>query len=108
MPYLDQLFAPEGIPAWQGAQCYEAIVVATDPAYVVLPTFDRNLRWGPCEPADAAVKVGDAVSVSQSEQGVLWLLGLGGGGGGAGGNIDGGFPDSVFGGVPNTDGGTVS
>ena len=111
MPALDQLFARADAPAFAGAQCWEAIVVATgsDGPTVVLPGYDRQLRWGPCMPADAAVGVGERVSVAMSEEGVPWLLGAGGGGGsgGSGGNIDGGFPDSIYGGVPITDGGGV-
>lgn len=113
MPDLDQIFAKPGVPAFAGPQCWSAIVVALkgDGAYVVLPGFDRQLRWGPCLPADADVGVGDAVAVTQAEDGSLWLVGVGGGdgsGGGNGGNIDGGFPDSVYGGVPLIDGNGVT
>ena len=50
-------------------------------AYVVVPSYDRNLRWGPVHPLDAAVTVGQDVAIAISEQGEPWLLGGGGGGG---------------------------
>lgn len=112
MPYLDLLFEKKGLPALGGPQCYEAHVVATSSqgCYVVLPSFDRFLRWGPCSPADATVAVGDDVSVSLSEDGRPWLVGASGGGGdgSGGGNIDGGEPDSVYGGTPIIDGDGVT
>ena len=112
MPALDQLFSKAGVPAFAGPQCWSAIVAAikADGPYVVLPGFDRQLRWGPCLPADAGVAIGDTVAITQAEDGSLWLVGGGGSGGGdgGGGNIDGGFPDSVYGGVSDTDGGVVS
>lgn len=112
MPYLDQLFAPAQAPAFQAAQCWEGTVVSTDPTYVVMESFSRTQRWGPCQPAGAAVAVGDRVSVAMSQQGVLWLLGGAGGGtggdSGGGGNVDGGFPDSVYGGLPLVDGNGVT
>lgn len=82
MPYLDQLFEKKGLPALGGPQCYEGRVVATSPqgAYVVLPNFDRFLRWGPCQPPDAGVALGDEVSITLSEDGVPWLIGVKGGG----------------------------
>ena len=84
MPQLDQLFARPGTPAFAGPQCWEGTVVKVDGSgtYVVLETFDGKLRWGPCQPAGAAVTVGDRVSVAMSQDGVLWLLGGGGGGSG--------------------------
>ena len=84
MPHLDQLFAPRGLQAFGDAQCYDATVVAVTPqgAYVVLPSFDRELRWGPCQPPDSGVAVGDKVAVIFSGGGVPWLLGLRGGEGG--------------------------
>ena len=84
MPQLDQLFARPGAPAFAGPQCWEGTVVRVDGAgaYVVLESFDRRLRWGPCQPPGAAVSVGDRVSVAMSQDGVLWLLGGAGGGSG--------------------------
>lgn len=86
MPYLDQLFEKKGLPALGGPQCYEGRVVATSTqgAYVVLPNFDRFLRWGPCQPPDAGVALGDEVSITLSEDGVPWLIGVKGGGGAVG------------------------
>ena len=85
MPQLDLLFerARTAPKAFDGAQCYEADVVTDNASgvYVVLPNFSRTLRWGPCQPPDAAVAVGDSVSVVISEDGVPWLVGAGGGGG---------------------------
>ena len=85
MPYLDQLFAKPTPPALGAAQCWEGTVVALGKGagcYVVLESFDRQQRWGPCEPANATVTVGQRVSVAMSQDGQLWLLGGGGGGGG--------------------------
>jgi hypothetical protein len=81
---LDQLFAKRGVPAFAGAQCWEAQVVAvnTNGIFVVLPNYDRQLRWGPCEPANATVSVGDHLSAMMSEDGTLWLTGAQGSGGG--------------------------
>jgi Collagen triple helix repeat (20 copies) len=81
---LDQLFQRRGIPAFAGPHCWEATVVANGAAgiFVVIPNFDAHLTWGPCEPANANVSPGQRVSVAQSENGVLWLIGPGGGGGG--------------------------
>jgi hypothetical protein len=76
MPYLDQLFQKAAPRAYGEPQCYDAIVVATDPeVLVVLPNFDPHLRWGPCQPAGAAVTVGRQVAVLISEAGTVWLLG---------------------------------
>lgn len=84
MPDLDQIFAKPGVPAFAGPQCWSGLVVAikADGPYVVLPGFDRQLRWGPCLPTTAGVKIGDAVAVTQAEDGSLWLVGAGGSGDG--------------------------
>lgn len=83
MPRLDELVAPAGGKPFAGAQCWAAEVIqaAASGAYVVVPSYDRNLRWGPCHPSTAAVAVGDRVAIAISEQGEPWLLGGGGGGG---------------------------
>ena len=41
-----------------------------------LPAILKSLRWGPCQPADAPVAVGDRVGVMLSEEGVAWLVGF--------------------------------
>lgn len=112
MPTLDQLFQKRGTPTFGAAQCFDALVVSKSAQgiFVVLPSYDRHLKWGPCQPASATVSVGDRVSVVISETGTVWLVGGGGGGSGSGGdpNIDGGAPDSVYGGdLPVIDGGGV-
>lgn len=78
MPTLDQLFAPNPPEAFGGAQSWDARVVATSPQgpLVILPSYDPQLRWGPCSPPDAAVAVGDLVSIVISETGTPWLVGL--------------------------------
>ena len=83
MPGLDQLFAPGGpnVPAaMNGAQCFEAKVVQvnTRGVFVVIPGYDRNLRWGPCMPEDATATVGDRVTIAISNAGRPWLMGAGG------------------------------
>ena len=82
MPDLDQLLAPPPGPSAAGnAQCFEARVTRVTPrgCYVVIDGYARGLRWGPCLPADAAVDVGDRVTVQMSNRGRPWLM-LGGGG----------------------------
>ena len=111
MPTLDQLFKPTGPESLPGAQCWEAQVVAVTSkgVYVVLPKYDRRLKWGPVMPVSLSAKVGDRLSVALSDAGIPWALGAGGGGGDSGGgNIDGGEPDSVYGGTTPIDGGEVS
>lgn len=86
-PQLDQVFAKrDPVPAFGAAACFSAIVVATGAAgpFVVMPGFDRHQRWGPCQPAAAAVAPGDVVAVSFDEAGQPWLIGPGGGGGAIG------------------------
>ena len=111
MPTLDQEIRRAGDRrAYGGAQAFEAKVVRTtaDGPYVTIDGYDRRLRWGPCRPAGAGVAVGDAVAVAISDRGIPWLLGGGGGGDSGGGNVDGGEPDSVYGGTTPIDGGEVS
>lgn len=86
MPALDELFPRAGLKAWAEPQCWDALVVATSPegVYVVCPTYDRMLRWGPCSPADAALVVGDRCAIQLDETGHPWLVGAGGGGGAVG------------------------
>lgn len=126
MPSLADIVTPAGAKVLGSAQCWaaEVIQVTAAGAYVVVPSYDRNLRWGPCHPASAGVKVGDKVALAISEQGEPWLLGGGGGGGGdtsGAGNIDGGRTGAEYDGapildngrpgdvfyLPNIDGGTV-
>jgi hypothetical protein len=83
MPQLDLLIPPRGLQPFGDAACADAEVVAVTPegAYVVLPGYDRWLRWGPCEPADAAVAVGDQVAVIFTGSGAPFLIGARSGGG---------------------------
>lgn len=80
---LDQLLTttPGAQQFPTSAQCYEAHVVElTDRGpLVVIPGFDRLQTWGPCRPADAAVRVGDVVTVTESDQGEYWVVQAGGG-----------------------------
>jgi hypothetical protein len=107
-PDLDQLLAPPPKPtALANSQAWEATVVQVTPrgAYVQIPKYDPKARWGPCLPAGAGVKVGDAVAVAFSNRGRPWLVG---GAGYEDPNIDGGAPSSTYGGnLPNIDGGGV-
>lgn len=82
MPRLDELVAPAGGQPFNGSQCWaaEVIQVTDHGAYVVVPSYDRQLRWGPCHPPTAGVSQGDRVAIAISEQGEPWLLGGGGGG----------------------------
>jgi hypothetical protein len=79
MPALDELFATKAAApnAFGQPQCFDAVVVLTSSQgpFVVIPNYDRALRWGPCLPADAAVAIGDDVSVALSENGQPWLIG---------------------------------
>ena len=81
MPTLDQLFRPtdRGSQAQSlgNAQCYEAEVVAiTDKGtFVILPGYDRTLKWGPVMPEHVSVSVGDRISVTLSDKGIPWAIG---------------------------------
>lgn len=112
MPYVDELFATKGAAAFHGSQVWEATVVAlkADGAYVVLPRYSPTLQWGPLMPHSLKVSVGDRVAVGLSDAGQAWAVGAvgGSGGGEGGGNIDGGFPDSEYGGTPLVDGNGVT
>ena len=80
---LDQILTPPPVASALGnSQCFEARVTRLTPrgAMVVIPGFSNGLRWGPCLPADAAVQVGDKVTVQMSNRGRPWLTGGGGGG----------------------------
>ena len=83
MPRLDELVTPAGARPFNGSQCWGAEVIQVNDtgAYVVVPSYDRQLRWGPVHPFEAAVTVGQSVAIAISEQGEPWLLGGGGGGG---------------------------
>jgi hypothetical protein len=76
MPQLDLLIPQRGQTPFGNAQCYDAQVVSVSAGiYVVLPSYSRELRWGPCQPADAGVAVGDKIAVVITESGVPYLLG---------------------------------
>lgn len=113
MPYLDELFQRQGVQPFGNSQCWEGTVARTgdDGIFITVPGFDPGLLWGPCSPASATAKVGDHVAVALSDDGTPWLLSVGGGGGdsdGGDGNVDGGFPDSVYGGLPLIDGNGIN
>ena len=109
---LPDLFARRGPEPFRGAQCWEAQVVSVTGkgVYVTLPRYDRTLRWGPLMPSDFTAKVGDKLAVTLSDAGLPWAVsGKGGDGGGdTDGNVDGGEPDSVYGGTPLIDGNGVT
>jgi hypothetical protein len=78
MTDLDELFAPNR-GAWPGAfpvQCLEAVVsrVGPDGVRVVIPSYDRNLEWGPCLPVDARAVPGDRVAILISSARRPWLV----------------------------------
>jgi|SRR5215831_10033108 len=87
MTQLDLLIPPTGLRPFGDAPCVDATVVAVTAqgAYVVVPGYDRELRWGPCQPPDSGVAVGDKVSLIVSQAGTPWLIGLRPGAGGGGG-----------------------
>ena len=112
MPLIDQLFEAKGAAAFTGAQVWEAVVSALkgDGIYVVLPRYSNTLQWGPLMPAALEAHVGDRLAVALSDTGQAWAVGATGGSGGGegGGNVDGGFPDSVYGGTSPIDGNGVN
>lgn len=64
--------------------------------------------WGPVQHTGSA-KVNDLVCVAVSQEGALYVVyPAGGSGGDSSGNIDGGEPDSVYGGLPLIDGNGVN
>lgn len=78
---------------------------ADDELFVTIETFDGHRQWwGPCRyPGGAHLQRGDDVLIVFDERGEEWVAG-GFSGGGSGGNVDGGFPDSTYGGTPRIDG----
>jgi microcystin-dependent protein len=76
---LDGLFAKRGpnVPETRGAQAFEAEVCRSDNRglFVTIAGFDRNLRWGPCEPAGTQLPVGTKIAIAMSNRGRPWLLG---------------------------------
>jgi len=86
VPALDQIFAEKGLDSFGNAQCFDAkvVTVTAQGAYVVLTGYDRELKWGPCQPPDAGVKVGDKVAVVFTGAGEPYLIGVAGGGGAPG------------------------
>ena len=71
----------------------------------VIPSGNWSPRGGTMPPVDAACVVGF------DDRGDPWVLqweGTGSYGGGGGGNVDGGEPDSVYGGTPLIDGNGVT
>jgi hypothetical protein len=112
VPLIDQLFETKGAAAFGGSQVWEAVVSALrgDDIYVVLPRYSNTLQWGPVLPSDLKATVGDRLAVALSDSGQAWAVGATGGSGGGegGGNVDGGFPDSVYGGTPLVDGNGVN
>lgn len=65
--------------------------------------------WGPVQHTGSA-KAGDTVCCAVSQEGALYIVWPAGGssGGDGSGNIDGGKPDSVYGGLPLIDGNGVN
>ena len=84
MPGLHDLVQKPGREAYSNSQCWDAEVISLSAQgpYVVVPSYSRQYRWGPCQPANASVTVGQHVWVMISEVGTPWIQGGGGGGGG--------------------------
>ena len=73
---LDQILTPPGVPAALGnAQGWEARVTRLTPRgpMVIVDGFSRQLRWGPCAPADVNVEVGQRVLITLTNRGRPWL-----------------------------------
>lgn len=63
--------------------------------------------WGPVKNKSPAV-AGDSACVAISQTGALYVVYPAGSNGGGSGNVDGGKPDSVYGGLPVIDGNGVT
>ena len=76
--------------------------------FVTIPSFDGGRQqWGPCAwaPSTAQPTVGEDCLVMFDENDVPWVMTLAPVGGD--GFLDGGEPDSNYGGIPMISGGTV-
>lgn len=86
MPDPDQLFRSTQPPALDQSQAWAGVVVkltAKGPL-VRVPGFSDRLTWGPCEPSDIGVEVGNEVAVALADDGTPWIVSGGAGGGGSG------------------------
>jgi hypothetical protein len=73
---LDQLLTPPDVASALGnSQGWEARVTRLTPRgpMVVVDGFNRQLRWGPCAPADVNVEVGQRVLVTLTNRGRPWI-----------------------------------
>ena len=73
---LDQILTPADVPSPLGnSQGWEGRVTRLTPRgpMVVVDGYDRQLRWGPCLPADVNVEVGQRVLVTLTNRGRPWL-----------------------------------
>jgi Collagen triple helix repeat (20 copies) len=73
---LDQILTPPPVSTALGnSQGWEARVTRLTPRgpMVVVDGFSRQLRWGPCQPADVNVEVGQRVLVTLTNRGRPWL-----------------------------------
>jgi microcystin-dependent protein len=73
---LDQILTPADVPSPLGnSQGWEGRVTRLTPRgpMVVVDGYDRQLRWGPCLPADVNVEIGQRVLVTLTNRGRPWL-----------------------------------
>jgi hypothetical protein len=98
MPSLDQIMAPPPVPP-DAAEPVLAGVIVTRADGTYLKVEGSAALYGPLLTAGAAAGADAAAAIAQD--GTPWLLG---GAEGNGGNIDGGFPYSVYGGTYPIDG----
>ena len=72
---LDQVLAPPALNALGNAQGWEGRVTRLTPRgpMVVIDGYDRQLRWGPCAPADVNVEVGQRVLITLTNRGRPWI-----------------------------------
>jgi hypothetical protein len=89
-------------------QVATTVASSSDDLYVVVPSVDGGAQlWGPCawSPGGTLPSAGDDVLVIFDERETPWVMVLDPVGGS--GNIDGGHPDSIYGGTDLVDGGGV-
>ena len=85
MTDLDLLFRDREQNALEQSQVWEGKVssVTADGPMVMIPNFDREQLWGPCEPKAIGVVAGQEVAIAISDDGTPWIVGGGSTGGGS-------------------------